>query len=381
MTTSSSSSISQSPVSSGLESAADGRPALNMALQGPGRLLDCLSNPELDLASRVDCLAAVIVVGSEPVNLLGDGAREALGILPALREAAVSGVCYSGMPEADSLSHVHVLAVHFCPPEDGWLLWFRDAPAKPETAWSDTDLATVTALRADLLEACLHRATLTNRVQQRLISRLGHDLCNPLQSITMSAGLLRPQGERDTELTRHIVAAGKKMDRLLAQVRDLNQLQAGNAISINPVETNISALVQAVLEDEQALYPELSIQAQIEPGITAMVDADRYAEVIAHLLNNASQQSKPDTPTLIELQKQEDSSTLTISCQVDPLSPEQLAGLFQPVTSDGPISEQSGLGMGLYTCAAIVQAHEGSVGAEQAEESIVFCLTLPLLES
>lgn len=381
MTTSSSSSTSPSPRTSGPESASQDAPALNLALQGPGRLLDCLSNPELDLASRVDCQAAVIMVGSEPVNLLGDAAREALEILPALREAAVSGICYSGMPGADSLSHVHVLAVHFCPPEDGWLLWFRNAPAKPETAWSDTDLATVTTLRADLLEACLHRAMLTNRVQQRLISRMGHDLCNPLQSITMSAGLLRPQGERDIELTRHIVAAGKKMDRLLAQVRDLNQLQAGNAISINPVETNISALVQAVLEDEQTLYPELSIEARIEPGITAMVDAERYAEVIAHLLNNASQQSKPETTTLIELQKQDVSSTLTISSQVEPLSPEQLAGLFQPVTSDSPISEQSGLGMGLYTCAAIVQAHEGSVGAEQADESIVFCLTLPLLES
>lgn len=315
------------------------------------------------------------------MSLLGDCARLALEVLPDLRDAAVSGICHSGMLTTGPSTTMHVLAIHFCPPEDGWLVWFRDSRVTRDDAWSEADLAMATTLRADLLEACLQRSALANRVQQRLISRLGHDLCNPLQSITMSAGLLRPQGERDSELTRHIIAAGKKMDRLLAQVRDLNQLQSGNRISINPARTNISALVQSVLEDEQTLYPDLRVKTQIEPGITAMVDAERYAEVIAHLLNNASQQSKPDTATLIALHKQDEASTLTISSQVDPLSPEQLAGLFQPVTSDGPISEQSGLGMGLYTCAAIVQAHEGSVGAEQADDSIVFCLTLPLLES
>jgi len=377
MTTSSSSNHSVSPAQESEQSATDSRPSLNIAVQGPGRLLDCLGNPQLDLASQVTCDAAVIVVEQEAVNLLGEREAEALKILPTLREGAVSGV-YCNM---EATSDASILAVHFCPPEDGWLVWFRNASTGQTSGWSNAEIAAATTLRADLLEACLQRAALANRVQQRLISRLSHDLCNPLQSITMSAGLLRPQGDRDTELTRHIVAAGKKMDRLLAQVRDLNQLQLGNQISINPLPTNISALVKSVLDDEQTLYPDLVIQADVEPGISAMVDAERYAEVIAHLLNNASQQSKPDTPAIVELTKQEESSRLTISCQVDPLSPEQLASLFQPVTSDAPISEHSGLGMGLYTCAAIVQAHEGSVEAEQADDSIVFCLTLPLLDA
>lgn len=354
----------------------DLRAALLLAVQGPERLLDSLANPQLDLATAVSCDAAAIVVRQEAVSLSGDCEHRALKTLAKLHEGSATGVYHSPAQQADP----GVLAVCFCPPEDGWLLWFRDTPPEGNGGWQDADIAAATTLRALLLEACLQRAAMTNRVQQRLIARLGHDLSNPLQSISMSAALLRPQSERDTELSRLIIGAAKKMDRLLAQVRDLNQLQSGNTVSINPVATDLSALVRSVLDDEQALYPELIIQAQVEPDIKAMVDAERYAEVIAHLLNNASQQSKSDTPTLVTLQTQAGWSRLTISSQIEPLSPEQLAELFQPVTRDAPLPDQNGLGMGLYVCAAIVQAHEGHVIAEQADGSITFSLTLPLLE-
>lgn len=260
------------------------------------------------------------------------------------------------------------------------MLWFRSEQASQRAPWTDADISAVAVLRADLLEACLQRAALASRVQQRLISTLGHDLCNPLQSITMSAALLRPQSQRDIDLSRHIMTAGKKMERLLGQVRDLNHLQSGKRISINPIRTDVSALVNAVLEDEHILYPELLIETRIEPGIQAMVDADRYAEVIAHLLGNASQQSKPGTPTIVSLQKHDHNTRLTITSQIPPLSPEQMAGLFRPSPDASQALDQSGLGMGLYICAAIVQAHNGSVSAEQADGSIAFCLTLPRLE-
>ncbi|WP_339843889.1 ATP-binding protein [uncultured Halopseudomonas sp.] len=358
----------------------DNRTALLLAVQAQERLIECLSNSQLSFEETVVCDAAAIIVNQEVISLQGDCELRALKALSSLHEAAITGVYYSGLQEQVDGDLEGVLAICFCPPEDGWLLWFRDGQTSQKDGWSDADIAATTSLRGDLLEACLQRAAMTSRVQQSLIARLGHDLSNPLQSLTMSAALLRPQSERDIEMTKHIIAAGKKMDRMLAQIRDLNQLQMGNKISINPVETNLSALVKSVLEDEQTLYPDLTIEAQIEPVINAMVDAERYTEVIAHLLNNASQQSKAETPTIVKLTREDDTSTLTVSSQIDPLSAEQMAGLFQPVTSDSPASEQSGLGMGLYICAAIVQAHEGSVYADQGDGSIDFCLTLPLLK-
>lgn len=356
------------------------RPALLLAVQGSEELLNCLSNPQLNLAGTVASDSAAIVVNQEVVSLKGDCEQRALTTLASLHAAAVCGTYNSDMQDLDGGAGNRVLAICFCPPEDGWIMWFRGKQPDQAEGWSEADIGAATALRGDLLEACLQRAVTANRVQQGLIARLGHDLSNPLQSITMSAALQRPQSERDIELNRHIIAAGRKMNRMLAQVRDLNQLQSGNKISINPVATNLSALLKSVLEDEQKLYADLIIQVQIEPGIHAVVDAERYTEVVAHLLNNASQQSKPHTPTVINLHRQDDTSKLTVSSQIDPLSAEQMAGLFQPVTSDSSTPEQSGLSMGLYICAAIVQAHEGSVCADQADGSIDFCLTLPLLE-
>lgn len=359
----------------------DRRLTLSLALQGPDSLLECLSNPQLELATAIPCSAAAVAVNGEVVSLRGDCEHQALKLLPGLDEKGMPGIYHSDTQLVEKTQETGVLAISFCPPEKGWLLWFRDAQKAKASCWSAADITAAAELRADMLEASLQREAMATRVQQSLITRLGHDLSNPLQSITMSAALLRPQSQRDSELSKLILAAGKKMERLLAQIRDLNHLQSGKQIHINPVETDISALVNAVLEDEHTLHPELVIQAQIEPGIKAKVDAQRYVEVIAHLLSNASQQCQPGTPTVVGLETAEDGIQLTISSQIEPLSAEQMAGLFQPVANDGLMRDQNGLGMGLYICAAIVQAHDGSVGAEQVDGSITFCLTLPRLGS
>lgn len=352
------------------------RSRLMLAVHEAESLQEALTHPQLNLAGLVACDAAAIVFNQEATSLRGDCEQLALDTLNTLHETAESGIYHSDMMQPPTSDTVALLAIRFCPPEDGWVIWFRSG----QSTWADAEISAAAALRADLLEACLHRAALACRIQQRLLSTLGHDLCNPLQSITMSAALLRPQSQRDTDLSRHIMTAGKKMERLLRQIRDVNHLQSGKRISINPIRTDVSALVNAVLEDEHILYPALVIETGIEPGIQAMVDADRYAEVIAHLLGNASQQSKPGTPTTVSLQKHGHSTRLTITRQVTPLSAEQMAGLFRPNPDASHALDQSGLGMGLYICAAIVQAHNGSVSAEQVDGSIAFCLTLPRLE-
>lgn len=352
------------------------RARLLLAVREAESLQEALTHPQLNLAGLIACDAAAIVINQEATSLRGDCEHLALDMLSTLHEAAESGIYHSDMKQTATSDTVALLAIRFCPPEEGWVIWFRSG----QSTWADADISAAAALRVDLLEACLQRAALACRVQQQLISTLGHDLCNPLQSITMSAALLRPQTQRDADLSRHILTAGKKMERLLSQVRDFNHLQSGKRISINPIRTDVSALVNAVLEDEHILYPALIIETRIEPGIQAMVDADRYAEVIAHLLGNASRQSKPGTPTTVSLQKHNHSTQLTITSQIPPLSAEQMAGLFRPSPDLSQALDQSDLGMGLYICAAIVQAHNGSVSAEQADGAIAFCLTLPRLE-
>ncbi len=376
MTSSSTPEHSTSPSYAHTPDAAHRRATLMLAVQEADNVLEALSNPQLNLAGWVTCDAAAIVMNQDVASLLGECENQALTILGRLHQAADSGL-YPTDGAQPVTSNDGVLAIRFCPPEEGWILWFRESQ---DARWSDAEVSRAATLRADLLEACLQRATMVSLMQQRLISTLGHDLCNPLQSITMSAALLRPQSQRDTDLGQHIIAAGKKMSRLLGQVRDLNHLQSGKKININPVQTNLSELVDAVLKDEQALYPELVIEASVEAGIQAMVDAERYAEVIAHLLGNASHQSKHHTATTVNLQTHAGSSRLTIISRVEPLSAEHMAALLRPGASTASLLDQNNLGTGLFISAAIVQAHNGSVRAQQSEGSTTFCLELPQLD-
>src|SRR5690606_24063548 len=109
-------------------------------------------------------------------------------------------------------------------------------------------------------ELCLNRAAEIDRMRQRLIATLGHDLRNPLQSISMAAALLQSSNERNTELREHITYSSSRMERLINQILEMSRLQAGTEIAVNCVQTNISELVEAIVGETLLAYPDLQLE-------------------------------------------------------------------------------------------------------------------------
>ena len=77
--------------------------------------------------------------------------------------------------------------------------------------WTGIDLSIAEKLRTELVELCLNRAGEIDRMRQRLIAVLGHDLRNPLQSISMAAAMLSSSDVRNAELRQHITYSSSRM--------------------------------------------------------------------------------------------------------------------------------------------------------------------------
>jgi signal transduction histidine kinase len=60
-----------------------------------------------------------------------------------------------------------------------------------------------------------------------------------------------------------------------------------------------------------------------------------------------------------------------------PLS--QQATLFEPYTRSNQAQYQPGLGLGLYICRQIVQAHGGTIGLESVDRGTAIGFTLPTI--
>ena len=320
-------------------------------------------------------------------------------------------------PDGQPSPYCGVLAVRFHRQESGWVIWLRKEEinnvrwgGKPEkivkvgpsgprltprgsfeaweevvrgrsAAWTDIEIDIAKKLRRDLVELCLSRAGEIDGMRQRLIAMLGHDLRNPLQSISMAASMLTSSESRDTELRKHISHSSGRMERLISQILEMSRLQSGLGIMVNRVDTDLSALVQSIIEETAVAFPGLPIEAYIQPGVQAMVDPDRYAQVITNLLGNARAHGSPGRPVLIRLCTEGSNTRLSVLNETAPVGTDRLATLFQPFkpqNSDN-LRNKNGLGIGLYISQAIAAAHSGQITVEQNGPVITFCMVQPRL--
>ena len=355
-------------------------------------LFGALAHPDDGIAALIPCDGALVMLGGRTLSIRGDFERQAGNVLQRLQRDPERDIYHTDnwpQPSVDSPDGgdcCGVLAIRFHRQESGWIFWFRHEEVhrirwggKPEklltigpsgprltprgsfeaweevvrghsTPWSETDLAIAEKLRLDLMELCLNHAAEVDRMRQRLIAVLGHDLRNPLQSISMAAALLSSSDTRTTELRQHISASSSRMERLVSQILDMSRLQSGIGLTVNPVDTDVSQLVRQIVCETDVAYPGLVIEIAIDPQVRAVVDPDRYAQVAANLLSNARHHGLPGRPVLVTLTRQGDEVCLSVLNETSGLSEAQLANLFEPFKRESADNQRNrnGLGIGLY---------------------------------
>ena len=343
--------------------------------------ISALCSSVQDIASLMDCDGAAVIVNGHVHPL--EPAQKAWLLPLAEKLQTISATQAGQIPvfqltlemEAD-ISH-SVLAMRFNRSEGGWLLWLRHGTG---AHWSADDLDTAGLLRTELLEILLEQAQGMSTLQRRLISSIGHGLCNPLQSISMSAALLKAQDQRSVELRSHISLASESMERQIRQMLEINRLHGGERLRINPVEGNLSNLVASEASRLRNAAPDLDMQASIEPDILARFDPERLTQAIRHLLNNAQQNATADTPVRLRLERDTKAADvlLTVSNHTPELAHHRFNSLFNAVKPDATTAPRGNrLGVGLFVTANIVRAHDGRISAHQQDGVIEFRLRLP----
>ncbi|WP_213875883.1 ATP-binding protein [Pseudomonas sp. dw_358] len=394
--------------------------AISHAARDSEDLLAALTTAGSNIATLLPCEGAAVCLAGRVQSINGDFDDLARSVIerlyadPELEIFHTEEWVHTDLGSPDT-QYCGVLAIRFHRQESGWILWFRREEVsqvrwagKPEKilkvgpsgprltprgsfeaweeivrgrspAWSRTDLSIAEKLRTELVEVSLTRAGELDGMRQRLIAMLGHDLRNPLQSISMAAQMLSSSETRDTELRRRISYSSGRMERLISQVLEMSRLQSGLGIAVCRVDTDLTALVQSIVEETTMAFPGLTIETRIDADINAQVDPDRYAQVITNLLGNALHHGTPGSPVQLTLSAAPQGTRLAVTNRSETLPAEQLATLFQPFkphTQSNPRNRGS-LGIGLYISQAIAAAHEGRIEVVQGDGVITFSLMVP----
>ena len=235
-------------------------------------------------------------------------------------------------------------------------------------------------------ETVAYYTAVVQRTQDLFVGVVGHDLRNPLHSITGCVDLLRRAGPLNERQSMLCDLAGESSGRMITMLDDLvdltrARLSVGLAIITAPMDA--AFVVQQIAQEMRAGHPASTIEVDVSGEATVNWDKARFGQVVSNLLGNAVQYSFPGTRILLTLDATSDAMvTLCVHNFGPPISSDKLATLFDPLTRGRSEWSQSAqgvnLGLGLFIANDIVTAHRGTLRVTSTEEAgTTFTAVLP----
>lgn len=212
--------------------------------------------------------------------------------------------------------------------------------------------------------------------RRRFFQDVVHELKTPLAVIdaTTTAVLDGVYAHDD----RHL-ATIRDQSRLLARiVDDLRTISLAKTgvlpLAIEPVAVDPLLADTAGSAAARAAAAGVRIEVAARPGLVVRADRDRLGQVLAALLDNALRHSRPGGAIILEAGEGGQSSQegrrvrLAVRDEGPGIAAEDLPHLFERFYQADPARDRAAgaSGLGLAIARAVVDAHGGSIGAENA---------------
>jgi len=222
------------------------------------------------------------------------------------------------------------------------------------------------------------------RLRNSLLSSISHDLRTPLATIVGSASTLveddnslKPEDKR--ELNRAIYEEAQRMSSLVNNILDMARLDAGK-VEPNKQWYPLDEIIGVVLNRLQKSLTGRRMTIKLPPGMLMVyVDAVMIEQVLINLLENALRYTPDNSPLEITAVISADSVKISVADYGQGLPEGGETKLFEKFYRVRNEAAQSGVGLGLAICKAIIEVHGGSIHAQNRPEGgAVFSFIIPL---
>ncbi len=218
-----------------------------------------------------------------------------------------------------------------------------------------------------------NEAQAATRARDDLLAIVSHDLRNPLNTIAITASLLRSDllqrkdGEEDdaVQLVDRMDRGIQRMTRLIEDLLDASRIEAGRLV-VSPRVERGGALVREALEAAASLAEAKGCrvtQGPLDAGLEVLADRDRVLQVFSNLLGNALKFTPKGGVVSVSLCRVADLARFSVADTGPGIPPEHQPHLFDRYWKASQES-RTGAGLGLYIARGIVEAHHGTVAVE-----------------
>jgi len=235
--------------------------------------------------------------------------------------------------------------------------------------------------RSDAVEVALSDALSTARLRDQFVAVLGHDLRNPVQSISLGADMLErdlPEG-RERRIAKHIQRSCQRMTELINNVMDFARGKLGEGIAASMEQSHdLAGDLEHVVSEIQRAHPDREIEVTTSLQHAFACDRRRVGQLLGNLLSNAIAHGSNKAPVRVFMISNETDFELAVENAGKPIEAGTIERLFQPFTRGTSASPRPGLGLGLYIAAEIAKAHGGTLQAISNASVTRFVFRMPL---
>jgi signal transduction histidine kinase len=237
------------------------------------------------------------------------------------------------------------------------------------------------ANRMDLAEAHLLDEQNASSLREQFIAVLGHDLRNPLASISGGASLLRKEtlSERGTQILGMMHGSIVRMSGLIDNVLDFARGRLGGGFTLTrKADVALQPILEQVINELRVGAAGRTIEADFTLPERVNCDPSRFGQMVSNLLGNALVYGAPDEPVRIHAATNGDELELWVANAGKPIPPAAMERLFQPFFRAEVRPSQQGLGLGLHIASEIAKAHGGALEVASTPQETRFTFRMPL---
>lgn len=231
-----------------------------------------------------------------------------------------------------------------------------------------------------------------DRLQKEFINIAAHELRTPIQPILGATELIDAGFENKdrVEITKPeldlIVRNAKRLERLSSTILEVARIESNSLklnrkiLDINERITNIIADVRVTL-DSNGKTKKKGLKLLFEPKnspILVEADEERITQAISNIVGNAVKFTESGS-IVVTSEAKDDHAIITVKDTGSGIDPEVFPKLFTKFAS----KSEKGTGLGLFLTKNIVEAHGGTIRAENNEngKGATFTFTLPIAAS
>jgi signal transduction histidine kinase len=222
-----------------------------------------------------------------------------------------------------------------------------------------------------------------DKMKEDFITIAAQELVSPLEPILESVDRAERGIVADKEAWSSIISGTRRLVGVANSILDVEKIESGNfAYDMKPV--SMKRLLDDVLKASGIVNEDSDIKVNVDmdPGGDIMITGDRrrLLQALGGIVNNSIRFTKRGTITIqVRAEHETGSIAITISDNGQSFPEDVLSVLFEKYATITRENER-GTGLGLYITKKVIEAHGGTISANNAGDNkgVIFTISMPM---